>query len=377
MLSSVANALIAFATLVQVPFGVAVGTNVQLSASEQSVWQKVQSSIMVLSTGGLPKGAAACIDPAGLFMAHQNSWVGGSEIGLSYTGQTYKLHLISSDHPTGLILLQADDSARGKFLPIKIADQVHARKGTLIAILGTGPVRAEIARADIVATNAVDRQSVMVNEIRFDAPTQLLSGALIFDDASGLVGVLGATLSSPENLNKSAIGRAGGGFGAQTNGQAYEAARGGAVATGGLSRASYGPQGLTVAYAISPMLLNQVVTGFVSPTHQVDHPALGAICADSFTASHEPNGAEIRKINAKSSAAHSGLRVGDVIVNINGIKIATVIDYARTMLSQTVGHRITLVVHRGADSITIEAVVGRVDNAAQLQSELPTNSAGR
>ena len=378
----------------------------QLSGGEQQVWKGLQPSILVISQGGVSRGSAACIDTSGMYLAHQNSVRNGPIDGVTFSGQTYPMHLVARDKPTGLILLQVDGADVPHCPVIQIAEEEHARQGTLLAVLSTGPVRADISHPNIVATYPATNQSVLVNEIRFAAPPQLLTGALLFDDRGHLVGVLGATLPKAQSQTRAATriekvqsynnavgqGRGAGassssggqtaGGGNQSQGQGVGGGAGGGFGGGGgqgpagnalgapvRSVLQQGPADLNVAYAVSPLLLNRVVSGFLSPTHDVLHPALGAVCADDVVNSVS-QGAVIRKITPGSGAAKAGLRVGDIILNIDGSEIHNVVDYARAMLAQAVGHRVTLAIRRGTQTIPLDAVVGRVTDPTQLQQEL-------
>ncbi|HLK13895.1 MAG TPA: PDZ domain-containing protein [Fimbriimonadaceae bacterium] len=375
----------------------------QLSSIEQQVWKGVQPSILIISQGGVTRGSAACIDASGLYLAHQNSVQNGAIDGVTFAGQTYTLHLVARDKPTGLILLQVDSAQAPKCPVVRVADEDHARRGTLIAVLSTGPVRADISHPNIVGSYAATNQSVLFNEIRFAAPSQMLTGALLFDDRGNLVGVLGATLPKPQSVAKIALNgkardfvgdaatgqaRAGGGNANTANPPSNPpqgAAGGGGFGAGGqatqtspqaqntsnlASKLSIaGPADLNIAYAVSPLLLDRVVTGFLSPTHEVLHPALGAVCSDEIV-NGVSQGAVIRRITPGSGAAKAGIKVGDVILNIDGNEIHNVIDYARVMLAQSVGHRVTLAIRRGSETVPIDAVVGRATDPSQLQQEI-------
>ena len=59
-----------------------------------------------------------------------------------------------------------------------------------------------------------------------------------------------------------------------------------------------------------------------------------------------------------------------MILNIDGTEIRNVADYARAMLTKEVGHKITLAIRRGDQTLPIDAIVGRVNNPDQLQQEL-------
>lgn len=337
----------------------------QLSDKEISVWRQVQPSILALSRSGVPCGAAACIDPSGLFITHQNSFVTGSVVAMTMDGHQVQFRIVYTDRATGLTLLAALAPVGVKFAPVHVTTDEHPERGILVAVLSSGPVRADITRSNIVATSTLaQHQSVLVDEVEFDAPVQLMSGALIFDGSGSLVGILGANLPHvgnrlPKYMPMQQNGPAS--RGTQSAGQTQRVGGAQGPATKTQNFFGVGPSGLTVAYSIAPIVLNRVVTGFISPTHEVEHPALGAICVDAINVEGHPMGVKIVQVTPGSGAAKAGLKIGDTIQNIDGVDIPNVVEYARAMLSKEVGHRITIAILRDMESIPVDAVVGRVD----------------
>ncbi len=357
-----------------------------LSNTEQQVWRELQPSILIVSQNGSSRGSAVCIDASGLYLAHQNSIHVGDVDGVTLTGKTYTMRFVANDRPTGLVLLQVVGADIPQCPVVKVADNEHARQGTLLAVLGTGPIRADIGQPNIVATYEKTNQSVMLNEIRFAAPMQLLTGALLFDDRGQLVGVLGATLAKQSQVPtvakvtasqaaadrgtgipvSQAQGAGQGGGGGQGGGQFGNS---GGLSNLGASQKKYGPADQNVAYAVSPLLLTRVINGFLSPTHDVRHPALGVVCKDTFD-DGVPNGVAIQRVTTGSGAANAGLKVGDIILNIDGTEIRNVVDFARVMLTKEVNQKITIAIRRKDQTLPFDALVGRVTNPEQLQQEL-------
>jgi S1-C subfamily serine protease len=336
----------------------------QLSDKELSVWHQVQPSILALSRSGVPCGAAACIDPSGLFIAHQNSFVSGSVVAMTMDGRQVQFRLVYTDRATGLTLMTALAPEGVSFAPVHVTSDEHPERGILLAVLASGPVRADITRSNIVATSALaHNQSVLVDEVQFDAPVQLMSGALIFDGAGSLVGILGANLPHVGGSGVPRYAPVGSVQSVPTQGRGNGGGQGQGQGGAGAAKAFglIGPSGLTVAYSIAPVVLNRVVTGFISPTHEVEHPALGAVCVDAIALDGRPLGVRIVSISTGSGAAKAGLKVGDYIQNIDGMDVPNVVEYARAMLSKEVGHRITIAILRDMESMPVDAVVGRVD----------------
>jgi S1-C subfamily serine protease len=67
-------------------------------------------------------------------------------------------------------------------------------------------------------------------------------------------------------------------------------------------------------------------------------------------------GALIQNVTAGSPADKAGLHLGDVLLNIAGVTIQDQIAFARVMLQQKAGKKISMVVQRGPSKLLVDIV---------------------
>lgn len=376
------------------------------ASAESELWKKIRASMLLLTEKqkiadqhGVAtvleavRGSAICIDSKGLFLAHQNSVHGKEMSAMRLDGTQLSLRVLGKDRTTELVLLEATKSVpTSKFelralfpqtwSPVEVATDVTKGR-RLVAVLPNGAFRAEVAKADIVATSRTNHQVVAVNEIHFDAPEQLLTGALVFDQHGKLVGLLGAVSQAQttgmqfvqgglQNNSNSAglptgnsgLGFGGGGGAAPLQATANSSASDAQATSLGFVYNSFGPSGLQQAYALSPVVLARVVNGFKSSNHEVRHPALGATCADALNSAGVSVGALVQSVAAGSAADKAGLKPEDIIVLIDGQIVNNPVDYAWLMLNKDVDDPVRITIRRGD---TVLELHGRVGAAAKIE----------
>lgn len=311
----------------------------QLTAEETKIWKKIEPSIVYVLRGGQPVGSAALIDDRGYFLLHRSLVTGGRLEGRLASGEVVQLVFKATDEPTQLSLVIADNWVARNSKPVDLATEDP--KGKLFAILPTGPIRAEYRAGSRIGMLTPSKRAMTLNEIGFEAPPQNVGGALVFTQNGELLGALNGTLEGTQ-VQKIAI-----------SDSAMETMRGGTRHK--FSNQQMGPGGLTVAYTVGPEALRRVVDGFRSPTHEVFHPALGIMCVD--TPANE--GALIDSVRMDSQAALAGVKKGDIIVEMAGLQVTSKVDYARILLRQNVGARITLKVKRGSLLMYVPLTVGK------------------
>ena len=126
---------------------------------------------------------------------------------------------------------------------------------------------------------------------------------------------------------------------------------------------NFGPQGLTVGYALGPNLISRVVAGFRSENHRVDHPSIGVF----FRASAR-QGALIELVKDGSPAAKAGVLAGDLVTEANGKAIRSPIEFATFLFNQNVGDQLTLKLVRADKELSVTMSVG----AQLLSLEAPS-----
>jgi hypothetical protein len=319
---------------------VAAGPSEQLTGNETSAWQRIQPSVAVLMQGGAPSGTAALIDSSGLFLAHRTAVPARALQARMPDGRILQMRWKADDETTGFVLLEAAGWTPGQGRPVGVSGATPRPGTRLFAALSGGPIRAEFVAGDRLGVMGAARRLMPLAEVKFEAPLQTVAGALLFSPDGNLIGAVNATLEGTDDLGQRAM---------QNMQQALSNLAGGVKV-----QQRFGPSQLTVAYTVSPAVMLRVVDGFRTPPHEVVHPAIGVFCRDAIG-----GGAEIERVVPGSPAEQAGLRPADVIFAIGGVQIFNQIDFARVMMNQRVGSKVTMQVRRGARAMLIDVRVGK------------------
>jgi len=323
-------------------------------ASEQDVWARMRSSFVTIMTSDeRPIGAAVLIDSRGLFVAHRQAVQGDTVQARLSNGESVRLVVRTSETATQLVLLAADKWDPNYARPFRAPGDNERPGGLLLAVLGSGPIRAEFVSSRLHGVIRPSQRLVPLTELRFEAPEETIGSALIVCENGELLGGLNATLRSatPVNLGnqQSALS------GLQDVRNLQDLVK--ALPKQGLRpQNSIGPSSMTVAYTVGPSFVRRVLDGFRSPDHRVIFPSLGVFCVDNVG-----GGALVQVVKEGSAADKAGVRVGDVLLDIAGNNIRNQVDFALVMLRQESGRKITMRVKRGLSILIMDAVVGRAD----------------
>ncbi|MFQ3586259.1 MAG: PDZ domain-containing protein [Fimbriimonadaceae bacterium] len=323
-----------------------------LTPEEEAVWNRLRPSVVLIQTGERSTAPAACIDASGLFLAHRAHIRFPVVRGRTADGSTIQLRLAGIDETTQLALLAVQGTSNRTFRPVEtrpstLTGAPNALRGGLriLAVLGDGPVRAELTSVDRVGIVNPSRRVMSFSEVKFESPLQRVGGGLVFDLQGRLFGVINATLADSQALPPMPD---------PVSTLAPTAPR---VATGRLPAPfqvrSFGPAGLTVAYSIGPNVIERVVEGFRSPERRVNHPRIGVNVIDA-----PEGGALILEVLPGSTAERAGLRAGDVIGSIAGSKVTNQIVFARVMMDQRIGATVEITYRRGAEERTVLVEIG-------------------
>jgi putative serine protease PepD len=321
-----------------------------LTTDEQRIWKKVQPSIVTLLDGGMAMGVGVCVDSKGYFLAHKTVVPASMMFGRLSSGPTIELRRVGMDETTQLVLLHSRTVGSGLVPAVRLGAEPEKAGGTLLAVLSQGPVRAEFVSGERFGVVNPSRRLVPLNELRFEARSSQIGGGLVFTSEGALLGVLGATLGTGEPdrmMQQKAMGEA-----------AVSGARGGGGAALPLPRSiapavQFGPAPQTVAYSVSSSVLQRVVSGLMSPTRKVLHPAIGVYCRDSGE-----NGAEVTSVQAGSPAEKAGLRPGDVIFSIGESPVKNQLDVARITMRLRIGAVVEVKFRRDGEEKAAEVSVG-------------------
>jgi hypothetical protein len=333
-----------------------MGNPQQLPKQDLAIWETAKTSVAVILKNGVPVSQAALIDKSGLFLANQSAISTPSVQARLSNGKTVILNWKSTDIPTQTVLLQAEEWSPedGTVVTLHAPGDAH-EKLSVIVVLPSGPIRGDMIVGNRVAVLSSSRRVFQLGEVRFEANTQSVAGALVFDEKGSLLGLLNATLEGqnwvrikgPNNVPPPGV------FGAQKSG-------GGVGTPQGFRQLSdqMGPAEATTGYTVGPEILRRVVSGFLSPSHKVQHPAIGIMCKDGITP-----GALIVTVRAGSPAEEAGIQVGDNIVRMDDQPVRTQIDFSRLIETKDVGDTLTVVVMRDLVAHTFKVKVGTIQKA--------------
>ena len=298
---------------------------------QSAAWASVVDSLAVLpDINGKPFGVAVLIDDRGYFVAHVSSLVYEPLTARMSNGVEVKLGRIGYDKETQLVLLGAHNWEEGKRQAVRVAPGV--KPGELMVATVQGPVRGMLTSDDRPGLFLPSQRFVPLAEIQFETKDMPVGGAIVFDNSGGLVGILGAILQ-PEMPQTSEL--------ALTNTQQQ-------------ARNAFGPQGLTVAYALGSKILNRVVEGFKRDDHKVEHPSVGFF----FKAGAAPGQVLVDEITPGSPCDVAGLKTGDMVMSANGVPVGNVIDLAALLFGLEPGSQLELQVYRLGEILKIKMKVG-------------------
>lgn len=317
----------------------------------EAAWKAVAPSVIRLKEGFSTVGSAVMIDPSGYYLAHKSRATVGLLSGVTPGGITFPLVRVSTDDATGLVLLQASMFRDPKARPVRTAVSSPPAGTPVIVVMANGYEAGEISNPNRTGVLPQSKRLVFLTEVKLENPTPNLGGAPVFTYSGEFVGLLNANLQS----NSLQIQSAPNPFGGVAKSLTTRGGIGGGMAAHQADQSqNYGPSSLFVAYAIGPELLQRVISGFLSPNHNVAHPFIGLYVRDT------PRGAEVQAINPNSPAAASELRPGDLILSVGGTSISNRLDYARSLIHIKVGDRIKIVYLRSGHETSTELTIGRM-----------------
>lgn len=351
--------------------GLALLNGPQLAKASMPVWEVAKKSVVTINRSGIPIGQAVLIDKSGMFLANQSAVSTATVVAQLPDGRKVILDWKSTDVPTQTVLLQAEDWSADMGTVVTLHQPGDSmEKVSVIVVLPGGPVAGTLIAGNRVGVLSSSKRMFPVGEVRFEANAQSVAGAIVFDQAGHLVGLLNATLTSEENSQVRVVktngnvnpnqfrgggfggGQAGGGGGAQQK-------TAGADSTSLFANPNpFGPADATTGYTVGPEVLRRVVSGFLSPSHKVLHPAIGVNCQNAASA-----GALIVLVKPDSPAQKAGILEGDVIVKMDDRAIQNQFDFARVIESKDAGDPITIVVSRGGILKTFKMTVGTMAKA--------------
>ena len=286
----------------------------QAQETVQVLLQRLRPSVALLGSLGHPTGSAALIDSQqGLFLAHADS-VKGDTVQARLGDGYLVLSVLSRDARSSLVLLRPKAIDGPITAPaLALVETNPTESSRVLVLLSNAAVLGSFIGGDKFSVGD-RRPAIPVTELRFEAPSQAVSGALVFTLDGKLIGAIGSTVVSPATATFAApLARLGMGAPSDRRLQARD----------GRS----GPGNLTVAYSPSLGMMRRVVEGFRSEDHRVSYSVLGIQVADAAD-----GGARVTKVFEDTPAGRAGVKEGDVLVSMGDFPVGGRNDFLRAIL---------------------------------------------
>lgn len=290
---------------------------------------------MMLSDIRGKTGYAVLISDKGFFIAHKSILSENQIFGQGPSGKTYLLDLVGTDAPTQLCLLQAE-LWNEKTAPVKVIRSSSAKGGRIIAVTLSGPVAGDMASGNRFGIIRPSNRYLPLSEVKIETPKSNVGGAVLFSEEGALIGLLSATLASPDEEGASA--------------KAMD------LRQGGVANQKFGPSGLTVTYSLSPEVLDRVVNGFLSPGHKPEHPNVGL----QFKDNNGLAGVLVESVSEGLAADLAGIEAGDVIISLDGKSVTRATQFASMLFRLELKQKISLKVIRGGVDKEFSVIVGKL-----------------
>lgn len=315
----------------------------QLVKKEDQVFQQARKTMVMVIRDGQERGAAVCIDSKkGLFLIHRNLVSFPQMLARTPAGRMVTMILKGFDDVSQLAVLEMQKEHYITMPDIELAKEPTKPFPRLFAVLPAGPLPVELASVERIGVVGESLAALPLLELKFEAALDRVGGAPIFDQQGKLVGIIHATL---DDSNKTGVGS--GGM-APSQPPAVNIKR----VPFGTNMNQFGPTTLTVGFAVQPSILSRVVSGFTSEERTVKYPALGIKIAD-----FKSDGVEVRATTIGLAADASGIRAGDIIVELGGQAIRNQVDYVRAMAKFKVGQTVQLKVLRGTEMLSFRVIL--------------------
>lgn len=324
--------------------------------------EKVSPSVVMLFQAGVTLGQAVVISENGkaITTGEVAFGVDGSprfmlEAKLA-NGVRVPCKVEAYDPVTDLALIRLENVPKSAISVAKVSFPFHP---VVLVLLPQGPVRAEISNSSVIGVLSPSKRYAPLTEIRLEMPWQPIGASPVFDSQGNWVGILVASLISPEDIEPKGFAREGVALAEKPSSVSAPV---GVVKT-------LAPHRAVTAYSLSGIVLQRVADGFLKEGF-VRHPWIGAYFMNA------PNGARITDLVSGSPAMRAGLRAGDIVIRANNKDIRSQFDFAGFLFHQPLGSTIRLVVIREGKEIVlnVEVQTDPRTNRVQLRRTLTPTS---
>ena len=309
-------------------------------------WKNIQPSVVRIYRAGERIGTGVMIDPSGYFIARQPIRQGEPLTGETSSGKFFPLTRVSEDSASGLVLLESPTAMVSGILAAQVVPHAIHKGDPVLIVLADSVESGQVTNPDRLGVMTAKNRLIPLAEYNLESATPALAGAPVFNYRGELVGLLNANLATgayPRRVIRVAVRFV----------EREPRQQPGTYLVSPQVR-NYGPASLTVAYSLGPDWLRRVITGFLSPSHEVQHPWIGVFVRDSLS-----GGAYVDAVEPESPAFDAGMRRGDVIFKLGEYAIPNQMAYARVLLLQEVGRQVKIGFFRDGEPITTMLTVSR------------------
>ena len=316
----------------------------------QTLLDRLRPSVAVLGSAQRPTGSATLLDAdRGLFLAHADAIQGDTVQARIGSLGRFRLKVVARDERTNLVLLgPGNDLPRLTGPTINVADASPVPNTPIVVLLADGGIGGSFVGGQSLLVQSESRRAVPASELRFETPLQLVAGALVLTLDGRLVGTMGATIARAGNVAPVTPGALAD-VRSMVQGQS-----GGALGSPFFRKgASYGPQGMTVAYTPNLTAIQRTIAGFLSRDHQPEYAGLGLQVAES------PIGLVVVRVFPESPASRIKIQVGDTLLSMDSRPVQRQYDFLQILLMARPGDHMTIRLRHEGTEITREAVLAK------------------
>ena len=321
------------------------------STSNNPNWEKVSAAVSasvvaieVTTASGSAEGSGVIIDNQGHVLTNNHVVSGASTVQVTLNdGRLYKATIVGSDSTTDLAVVKITN-APSNLSPAALGDSSAVAVGEAVMAVGNPLGLANTVTTGIVS--AVDRpvsasaeqgsDVVVTNAIQIDAAINPgNSGGPLFDAQGRVIGIT----SSIASLSSSSSGQSG---------------------------------SIGLGFAI-PINLAQNIAAQLVKSGTAEHAFLGVSLTDGDATADGTTrkGAVIQQVTSGSPASNAGVKVGDVVVAIDGRPVAGAESLTAYVRERTAGSTAKLTVVRNGKvldvSVTLAAKAATVDQSPSSQ----------
>lgn len=267
--------------------------------------------------------------------------------------RVFSATLIGTDPTNDLAVIKVNPI--GKLVPASWAQSSNLNVGQEVIAIGAPLGLDSTVTAGIVS--ALNRTIQVANSA---APESGSGGGLQFWNGTGSAQPINITV-----IQTDAAINPGNSGGALVNQTGEVIGINVAIATAGSSGSGQSGS-IGVGFAI-PSETAQRIAAEIIKSGSASHGLLGAMVSDAASSNTDAAfsvGAKVQELTAGGAAEKGGLKIGDIVVSLNGRTIESASDLTAAVRQQPAGAKVTIVVQRGSEQVTLAVTLG---NAKDLK----------